>query len=181
VCDPRRQRSRASARAAANVERGVPALRAAAGGTLCARRERLPPDFPEVLDAVREPTVRTMLVVCARRPEQAFLQCASILVPPLSKRSVEVGRIIDEYAADACAHLATDVPFTIPDRDWIRRHSAESLAEISKGTQRLVAIRMSGNVTRAAELLAMSHVALNDWLRRRRGVPPMTPPDARRF
>jgi len=45
--------------------------------------------------------------------------------------------------------------------------------EIEKTTLRLVAIRMSGNLTQAAKRLGMSHVALRQWFgHRRRWVPP---------
>jgi hypothetical protein len=104
-------------------------------------------------------------VGCARRPVP---QAACVVVPPLDERAAELGHIIDQYGADARARLAAAEPFTPRDRDWIRVHSAQSFADIEKGALRLVAIRTCGNVTRAAERLDMSHVALTDWLRRRR-------------
>jgi molybdenum-dependent DNA-binding transcriptional regulator ModE len=48
------------------------------------------------------------------------------------------------------------------------QHSASSLPEIEKGTRRLVAIRQAGSIAQAAARLGMSHVALSQWIGRRR-------------
>jgi hypothetical protein len=47
-------------------------------------------------------------------------------------------------------------------------HSAPSLPAIEKGTRRLVAIRQAGSLAQAAGRLGMSHVALSQWIGRRR-------------
>ena len=93
---------------------------------------------------------------------------APITVPPIANRTHELGRIIEEYAADARATLAATASFTPHDADWVLRHSASSFDEIEKGTQRLVALRERETLVGAAELLGMSHVALSRWIGRRR-------------
>jgi molybdenum-dependent DNA-binding transcriptional regulator ModE len=46
-------------------------------------------------------------------------------------------------------------------------HAARSLTEIEQATSRLVAIRQTGSIARAAARLEMSHVTLYQWLNRR--------------
>src|SRR6185295_13330528 len=85
--DPRRQRTEATVRSTENFETATRAMAAAAGGSLCVRGERLPRDFGEALAALRDPTSRVQLVVCARRPghrETFFVP--PITVPPLNSR-----------------------------------------------------------------------------------------------
>ena len=170
VCDPRRRRAAGTVRVAANLERAVPAVRAASGGSLCVRGERLPPDLVEALDRPRRPVPRAQLILCARNPARSDLCfAAAISVPPLSKRAHELDRIVTEYADDALGQL--DAPrgsFTTRDRDWIRRHAASSLAEIEKITLRMIAVRTSRSINQAAARLGMSHTALASWLDRKR-------------
>jgi pSer/pThr/pTyr-binding forkhead associated (FHA) protein len=87
VCDPRRRSLAASVRATESLREGLAAMEAAPGGTLCVRARRLPPDFPEVSRALRDPSSRVQLVVCnlanpanfpvaasaGRRPDTVFL------------------------------------------------------------------------------------------------------------
>jgi DNA-binding NtrC family response regulator len=89
-------------------------------------------------------------------------------VPPLTTRTSELPRIVEEYAEDARAALSTSIPFTQNDRDWVVTHCASSLHEIELATLRLIAIHHAGNVARAAELLGMSHAALGEWFAKRR-------------
>jgi Inner membrane component of T3SS, cytoplasmic domain len=169
VCDPRRRPSAGDVRVAANVDRAVPAVRAAAGGSLCVRGERLPPDFAEALELVRRTDALVQLVVCTRKPARSDLYAAAIAVPPVARRGRELGRIITEYAGDALAQLgAPPDSFTARDRDWVRRRAASSLAAIEKATLRLIAVRTSGRTSHAAERLGMSHTALADWIERKR-------------
>src|SRR4051812_48238820 len=85
VCDPRRRPGKATVRSAENYETGMRALAAAAGGSLCVRSRRLPRDFSDVVTALRDPSSRVQLVVCARAPAdcESFL-AAPIVVPPLA-------------------------------------------------------------------------------------------------
>jgi FHA domain-containing protein len=170
VCDPRRQRSEGTVRSAANIARAVPALRAAAGGSLCIRGERLPRDLVEALPLVRRPSAHVQLILCARKPARSDLYVpTAISVPPLSRRANELGWIIAEYADDAIAQLgAPRGSFTPRDREWVRRHAASSLAEVEKTTLRMIAIRVSSTTSQAAERLGMSHAALSAWLERKR-------------
>jgi hypothetical protein len=170
VCDPRRRRFEGSMRASESYREGVPAMEAAAGGTLCVRARRLPPDFPEVSLALRDPASRVRLVMCTDDEADARAVLADpITIPPLTRRRAELGRIIDEYARDAVASLAAGPGgFTRADHAWVLEHSAASLPEIEKATRRLVAIRQAGSIAKAAARLGMSHVALAQWTGRRR-------------
>lgn len=170
VCDPRRRNSAASVRAAESLREGLPAMEAAAGGTMCVRTRRLPRDFREVSLAIRDPASRVQLVVCTADTDDARTLLADpIIIPPLARRRAELGRIVDEYARDAIASLGADVTgFTRADHDWVVAHAASALPEIEKSTRRLVAIRQVGSIAGAAVLLGMSHVALSQWIGRRR-------------
>lgn len=170
VCDPRRRRFAASVRAAESHREGLHAMEAAAGGTMCVRARRLPHDFPQVSLALRDPASRVQLVMCTDDAADAGTLLADpVLIPPLSRRRAELDRIVEEYARDAVAGLAAGAAgFTRADHDWVIAHSASSLPEIEKGTRRLVAIRQAGSIAQAAARLGMSHVALSQWIGRRR-------------
>jgi hypothetical protein len=171
VCDPRRRSTPASARSPPSYEDGGEAFVAAAGGTLCVYRRRLPRDFSALVAMFREPDASVQLVICGGRHDkyEALLAAlAPIVVPSLHERSKEIPRIVEEYATDAIAALSSTVPFTAKDRDWICKHSASSLHEIEDATLRVVALRQAGSVLRAARLLNMSHAALNEWFAIRR-------------
>jgi hypothetical protein len=145
-----------------DYDSGMPALAAAYGGTLCVSHRR-PHDFASVVDACHNAPSRVQLIVCMRTPEPSTRRTTSpIIVPPLSKRSSELPRVIDAYAVDAGGTLTT------ADREWVRDHESKTLAKIQEATRRLVAIRSSGNnLTRAAAQLGMSHSALSEWVARR--------------
>ena len=170
VCDPRRGNTPASVRAPANLESGATAFVAAAGGTLCLRRRRLPRDFAMLVPRLRAAD-NVQYIVCAGEDDESpfTMLPAPILVRPLSDRSGELARIVEEYAVDAIAKLvARPSHFTNDDHGWVIRHSATSLSEIEKGTLRRVALRMSANLTSAAERLGMAPVSLSRWMLRRR-------------
>jgi hypothetical protein len=183
-CTLPRRRPKRAVRSAARHELGVPAMAAAAGGTLCVWSKRLPPDFAEAASALQSPTAGVQLIACADTPGDAgpLLASAQIVIPPLTERQPELDRIIDEYGADAVASLAppTDAAlFTASDRERVRAHSAASLAEIERGTRRRVALRLGGSLSRAAAILNMSHVSLTEWFRRRRPRPTAASPPTR--
>ena len=169
VCDPRRHTTSENVRSAENYDAGMAAMQAAAGGTLCVWARRLPRDFEEVQRALREPSVRIQLVVCAREPSEAGTFVSSpITVPPLATRAGDLRRIIDEYAGDAIAQLGMQPnAFPSSDRDWVLEHAAHSLPEIEKATRRLLAIRETGNLNQAAARLGMARVSLKAWIGRR--------------
>jgi hypothetical protein len=120
------------------------------------------------------------LVVCTDRCDDVhplLVRPEPIVVPPLAMRASELPRIIDEYAADAIAELgAPDTGFTDDDRAWVNEHAATSLVEIEKATLRLVALRVSRNMSRAAARLGIAPVSLSRWVGRRR-LPSIDPRD----
>jgi hypothetical protein len=169
VCDPRRQDSPATVRSAENIESGERAFAAATGGSLCVRSQRLPRDFPAVIAALRDPGCRVQLVVCAPTAFDGgpFLT-VPVTVPPLDRRGAELDRVIAEYADDASDELGVARGgFAPADRAWIRAHAATSLPDIEKATLRLVALRESRNVSKAAARLGMAPVSLARWIGRR--------------
>lgn len=167
VCDPRRVRAAPNARTAANYNKGLAALSAAAGGTLCVWQSRQPDDFEQVVIARRDPSCRVQLVVCTHTLLHSDPLIASpIVIPPLSERAAELNQIIDTYAVDAVAELGG--AFTPADRASIRQNESATLAQIEKATRRLIAIRAAGgSITRAAHRLGMAHGALSEWVARR--------------
>jgi hypothetical protein len=169
VCDPRRRRGPATVRSAQNYESGMEALAAAAGGSLCVRSRRLPRDFGSVLGAMRSPDCHVQLIVCAdRRRDGTRYSDAPIVIPPLSSREAELDSIIDEYAKESMTELRTlRYEFPEVDRLWVRSHAGTSLAEVEKATLRLVALRVSRNLSAAAALLQMAPVSLSRWIGRR--------------
>ncbi|MBX3160135.1 MAG: FHA domain-containing protein [Deltaproteobacteria bacterium] len=168
-CDPRRRRTDATVRAAENYALGMPAFIAASGGSLCLRGRRLPSDFAEVRAASQDPQHRVQLIICTHDSNDAA-RCSgtAIEIPPLSTRRAELDRIIHEYGADAVVAVSAKAPFTRKDLEWVRQHSSASLPDIEKGTLRLVALREGASIARAASMLGMSHVALAEWIGRRR-------------
>ncbi len=168
LCDPRRRGTGADA-PLKNYTTGMAALAAATGGSVCMRSKRLPRDFAEFAAALREPGARVQLILCGPRPPVRMeLVLAPIQIPGLSARPHELDRIIDEYARDAAVALRSSSPFTASDRDWVRRHSARSLADIEKGAWRTVALRETGSIRRAAALLGIGHTSLGEWFDHRR-------------
>jgi hypothetical protein len=169
VCDPRRRTRTEDVRSAENCNVGVAAVEAATGGSLCVWASRLPCDFREVQRALRRQTARVQLFVCAREQSEAGNFFSVLLaIPPLTTRIGDLGRIINEYVAEAAATLGM-LPgsFESSDREWVLAHASHSLAEIEKATLRLLAIRATGNLNRAAALLGMARVSLKKWIRRR--------------
>ena len=97
------------------------------------------------------------VIVCADSSYVAHpfvIRSVPIRVPSLRTRRSHLPRIVEEYGADAVEELSADATgFTAADRDWVLEHSTSTLAEIEKGTRRLVAIRQGGNINRAAKRL----------------------------
>jgi hypothetical protein len=171
VCDPRRKRTDENVRSAQNFEKGMPALAAAARGTLCVWSHKLPTDYDDVKAALSAPDTRVHLVVCSRDAASAKAFGAEpITIPPLATRADEVPRVVAEYALDAAAELGiSHAAFTRADHDWVVAHEAATLPEIEKATSRLLALRHeNGNVTRAAARLGMARMSLHKWIGRRR-------------
>jgi hypothetical protein len=172
LCDRHRNVGDGSARSAANEASGVTAFHAARGGSLCVRARRLPDDFSSMVALMRNPGAAVQLIICAdaRFDRHPFLALpVPIRVPSLRTRVKELPRIVDEYAADALRELAApDACFTEADHQWVLEHNPWTLPEIEKATLRLITLRMSKNLSRAAERLGMAPVSLSRWLDRRR-------------
>ena len=171
VCDPRRKRTEQNIRSPQNFETGMPALAAAARGTLCVLSHRLPSDFAAVKAALALPDTRVHLFVCTHDAGYAKACGAEVIaIPPLAARGDELARIVAEYAFDAAAELGvTHRVFTRADHAWVIAHEASSLPAIEKATLRLVALRRAeGNVTHAAARLGMARMSLHKWIGRRR-------------
>jgi hypothetical protein len=170
VCDRRRRTAAGSVRAPENHESGVVAFEAASGGSLCVRSSRLPRDFSLLLARLREPEPSVQLVVCLDRDDRGALLAGPVPidVPSMRDRMRDVPRLVDAFAADAIAALGAPAGcLTRDELAWVARHSAMTLADIEKGTLRLVARKVAGSLGQAAALLGMAPVSLARWLARR--------------
>jgi hypothetical protein len=178
VSDSRRHEVAATVRNPANYRRGIDALRRARHGTLCIRLRSPPPDFDEVLRAVREPECEVQLVVCATAAparEVLAVAAAHIQIPSLKARPAEeVERIVSEYIEDAIETLGAPRDCLGPrDIEWILERGAVAsdlaIPDIEKAVFRLVAIKMTSTLTEAADMLGMASVSVARWLARRSG------------
>jgi hypothetical protein len=170
VCDPRRGDTPASVRSPANVADVRAAFDAAAGGSLCVRRRRPPPNF-EALAARLRSSDNVQYVCLDEDALQWMVRPSAIEIPPLALRAKELPRIVDEYVFDAVVELVPlprPLTLTEHDRRWLIEHAAAtSLSEIEKATRRLVALRSSVSVAHAASRLGMAAVSLSRWAARR--------------
>lgn len=168
LCDPRRQSIEANVRSSANFERGLEALAAARGGSLCVRSNRPPADFLKVMTALRTPDSQVQLIVCDPSSHDAeALLAVPITIPPLKTRRHELLHIIHEYAVDAALDFKVPINIYAEDQAWVMTHSSSSFHEIQKGTRRLMAMRVAGSLLGAADLLGMAAVSLRRWIGRR--------------
>jgi hypothetical protein len=170
ACDPRRGTRAESVRSPMSYGSGVAAFEAAIGGSLCLLMHRLPEDFPALVARLRgaDDVLCVLCIGQLAKPHPAFILPAPLAVPPLTRRSAELDRIIAEYAGDAIAELGAPAgSFTDDDHVWVREHAARSLAEIEAATLRLVALYTSRNLAHAATRLGMTPVSLRRWLGRR--------------
>lgn len=170
VCDPRRGNTPASVRSPANLVDVGAAFQAAIGGSLCVRRRRPPNQFSSLVAKLRRSD--DVQYICLDEDAlQWLVRPGPIEIPPLSARTSDLPRIVDEYIFDAILALA---PFsnrpvlTERDRQWLIDHAAAaSHSELEKATLRLVALRTSPSVSHAAGRLRMASVSLSRWIRRR--------------
>lgn len=170
VCDPRRGNTPASVRSPANLVDVGAAFHAAIGGSLCVRRRRPPNQFSSLVAKLRRSD--NVQYICLDEDSLHWLvRPGPIEIPPLSARTSDVPRIVDEYVFDAIVELApsSDRPaLTERDRQWLVDHAATvSLSELEKATLRLVALRSSPTVSHAAARLRMATVSLSRWVGRR--------------
>ncbi|MEO7736305.1 MAG: hypothetical protein ABIY55_35430 [Kofleriaceae bacterium] len=171
VCDPHRGNTAASVRSPANYVEAAAAFEAAAGGSLCIRRRRPPHDFPSLVARLRDSN-NVQYICLDEDAAQWLVRPGPIEVPPLAQRVSELPRIVDEYMFDAVIELAPmpgTLALTERDRAWlIESAAAKSLSEIEKAALRLVALRSTANVSRAAARLGMAAVSLSRWVERRK-------------
>jgi hypothetical protein len=153
---------------------GLDALAAAAGGTLCIWRKKSPADLDAVVEALKKPESRVLLVLCARAfprgndiSSQIVTIFRSIFLPALVDRASELDQIIDAYTSDAIATFRGG--WLAPeDRAWIVGHASGTLFQIELATRRIVVLHKCGeSVKLASRQLSMSHAALSDWVARR--------------
>jgi len=170
VCDQRRRDLPATVRSPANMSSSLAAFKAAGGGSLCIRNSRAPRDIDALMKRIHEPDSDVQLFVCVRNRHRrlTLTGTASIDVPPLQLRGVELPRIADEYAQEAIASLGvTNRCFTLEDKARVMQYCAQSLDDIEKATLRVVAIRATDNLSQAAARLGMAPVSLHRWMARR--------------
>jgi len=166
LCNPRRRTTETVENPIRCVTDGLTAIEEAAGGTVCLYHKYLPPDLIPLLRAFRRPESQTQLVLCSVNTRDAELFNTPIVIPPLTSRKAELGRLIDEYTAEAAHRLEMDECRLSPaEREWIRDHVAGSLPDIQKATLRLAAIHQAGSSSAGAARLGISHWAMCKWLR----------------
>jgi len=168
LCDPLHRDAPASARLPGYHANGVAALAAAAGGTLCLRSWRLPLDFVATIVRARDLACDVQIIICAEECHLAnpfLILPVPIWVPSLQTRTGELPRIVMEYALDAIAELGVpETSFTEADRQWVLDHAPMTWAGIQEATLRLVSLRASPSLSRAAERLGMAEVSLRRWI-----------------
>ncbi len=170
VCNTRRKEMSETVRSATNVSRATEALSAAVGGSMCIVAGRIPSDFDAVFDRLEDPGLRVQLIVCSPKVINGKpYRTKPIVVPPVSERADELSLIVDEYAVDALAELGgrRQHHYKPVDRAWVIAEESRSLSTIQTATLRLIALRMTGNVTRASARLGMARASLKGWIGRR--------------
>jgi hypothetical protein len=170
VCDPRRRDGDGSVRSAPNRRRGMDALVAATGGSVCLRARRLPADFAEMADSLRGSGSTAQVFVCLSgddRMRVRDLLSPPVEIPSLSGRAEDLDRLIGESLADATRALGVGrMRFSGRASDSVLR-GVTSLAEFERGVLRLVAIRSAPNLSQAARRLGVALVSLSRWVGRR--------------
>ena len=97
---------------------------------------------------------------------------APVVIPRLSSRSEDIDRLIDEYLGDAISALGmAKIQLSPEERAWIRRRSADSLADIQRATLRLAAIHQAGSISAGGIRIGISHTAMLKWMRNRKFSP----------
>jgi hypothetical protein len=170
VCDPRRRDGDGSVRSAPNRGRGMDALLAAMGGSVCLRARRLPADFDEMADSLRGSGPTAQVFVCLSdldRIRVRDLLSPPIEIPSLGGRAGDLDRLVGEFLADATRALGVaGMRFSGRASDSVLR-GVTSLAELERGVLRLVAIKSTPNLSQAAARLGVALVSLSRWVDRR--------------
>jgi hypothetical protein len=173
VCDPRRGNTPATVRAPANYVDVAAAFAAAAGGSLCVRRRRLPGHFNALVERLR--TSRDVQYICLDESSlQWLVRPGPIEIPSLLERRHDIPRIVDECMLDAVSELPWAAPLTAQDRAWlIATASSSTFSDLEKSTVRMIALRSSDSLSQAAARLGMTAVSLSRWRARRRLTKPL--------
>jgi hypothetical protein len=169
VCDPRRRDGAGSLRSPPNLRSGMEALLAAAGGSVCIRACRLPTDFDAFAASVRGSGPTAQVFMClSDRDRIRDLLSPPLEIPALAERQADLDRLISECLADATRALGVErMRFSGRAPDSIL-HGVTSLAELERSVLRLVALKLSPNLSQAARRLRVSPVSLSRWVHRRR-------------
>jgi hypothetical protein len=167
VCDPRRRDSDGSVRAPPSRRAGMPALAAAIGGSVCLRSNRLPGDFDRLAASFHDSAAAVLFVCLHSNDRITDLMCRPLKIPPLTQRLPEFPRLLNEYLDEAAQVLgARHVRLSEPLQQSVLHH-VKSLSDIEKAALRLVALKSSGNLYRAAHQLHMAPISLIRWMTRR--------------
>jgi hypothetical protein len=168
VCDPRRGNTRATVRGPANYVDVDAAFSAAAGGSLCVRRRRLPNQFAALAERLR--SSHEVQYICLDESSlQWLVRPGPIEIPSLHERRQDIPRIVDECLVDAVSEHPWASAVNQQDRAWlIDSASSSTFSDLEKSIARLVALRGSDSISQAAARLGMTAVSLSRWMERRR-------------
>jgi hypothetical protein len=166
LCAPRGPSIDVNLRGIAIIDKGLAAIAAARGGSLCVRSRRPPMELFRLVSLLQSSSAHVQLMVCddsrANAPSALALP---ITIPSLLSRYAELPRIVEEYCRDAADALGTRMDGG-EIRAWIFRYASATIPDIERAAYRLFAIRASKTLDDAAELLGLEVSALRAWLQR---------------
>jgi Inner membrane component of T3SS, cytoplasmic domain len=166
LCAPRGPSMDANLRGIATIEKGLAAIAAARGGSLCVRSRRPPVELVRLASMLRSPNASGQLMICDdSRTDAPSALALPITIPSLLSRYAELPRIVEEYCRDAAAAFGARMD-SGEIRAWIFHHTSTSIPDIERAAYRLFAIRASKTLDSAAELLGIDVQALRAWLQR---------------
>lgn len=145
----------ANMRRIAETAKGLEALIAARGGTLCVQGRQNLGDYLRMAHLLRSPTARIQTVLCSEQRQGAheYPSGFTIDLPSLSARRDELERVVLDYCADAAIALGLRDPAEILQiRVLVIKNASATVGEIAAAAYRLVAERVGGNLpTRVAQ------------------------------
>jgi transcriptional regulator with GAF, ATPase, and Fis domain len=145
----------------------MPALAAATGGSVCLRSNRLPDDFDRLAASFQESGSAALFICLHSNDRITDLLCRPLKIPSLTERLPEFPRLLNAYLDEAAQALgAHHVRLPEPMQQSVLHH-VKSLSDIEKAAVRLVALKSSGNLYRAAQQLHMAPISLIRWMSRR--------------
>ena len=102
-------------------------------------------------------------------PEHAsdieFAMHVPVAIPDLATRPDELGRILDEYIAEAQADFGVTCDLSPLQRAWVAEHATDH-PSLDKILRRILALRTNKRPAAAARQLGMAQVSLFRWMRR---------------